>query len=99
FESIAVNFHIPMFFTKQYAMLVVVNIRRILQIPVFSEQWYLYDPVIGPCRMSGSAYISFVFYTKQAFWIIQVPFHRLFPFNLFRVLFWFGQVNGDIQFT
>ena len=59
--------HRYMLFIEDYAVLVIINIGRILQEEILSRKLYGNDPVVLPCRMIDPAPVAFIFSAKLAF--------------------------------
>ena len=81
---------------KYDAVLIVVNVRRILESPLAVVDRDRHDPVIFTGRMVDATCVSFVFYAELTFWICAC----LCIFcgcDCFWIFLWFGQVNGDID--
>ena len=87
-----------MLFIKNNAVLVVVDIRRILEPPVFSSQLEGNHPVVLSCGMIYAACISLVFPAEEAAWI-ACGFDIFCGGNCLGVFFRFGKVDCNVHFT
>ena len=78
------------------AVLGIVHIGAVLQVPVFSCKLHGNDPVILPGRMIHSTGIALVFYAQQALGIVGLG-SCLCGSDGLGILFRLAQVDGDIQ--
>ncbi|MNZ78125.1 hypothetical protein D3C78_966890 [compost metagenome] len=78
------------------AVLVVIHIRRVLEIPLFTLQLKRQYPKILTGRMIRTACISYIFCAKQALGILRLR-HRLKQCDLLRVLLRLREINGDLK--
>ncbi|CDC07299.1 unknown [Lachnospiraceae bacterium CAG:364] len=95
-KSISFNFHWYMLSVKYDTVFIIINIRRILKSPLAFIDCNRNNSVVFSCRMVQSSGISFIFYTELAF-RISACFCIFCSCNGFRVFFWFGKVNGNIN--
>ena len=65
-----INLHRRMLFVKNNAMLIIINIRRILKIIVSISQFYRNYSVVLSRRMRNMSCISLIFFTKKALRIL-----------------------------
>ena len=80
------------------AMLVVVNVGRILHSPRISTDGYRDRSVVLTRRIIYASYISLRLKTKVAFGISRL-YRRLCRRNIARILFGLGKIYGDIDNT
>ena len=81
------------------AVLIVIYIRRVLQIPRFAvpQQIQRDQPQVLPRGVGRMAGIAFVFFTEQTGGVAG-GFHLQGGGNIFGVFFGFGHINGNVQF-
>ena len=95
-EGAAVDLHRNVLFIEHDAVLIVVNIRRILQAPLFSVDHNRNHAVVLARRMVHAAGVAFIFIAEQALGIGCLL--RIFRGgNRFRVLLRLRQVDRDVH--
>ena len=95
-ERSVVDLHRNVLFGKGDTMLVVVNVGRILQIPLVARKRDRNDAVILTGGGVDSARISFIFTAQKAFRITALR-KRFCRRDGFRVLFGLRKVDGDVN--
>ena len=90
------DFHRCMFRIKHYAVLIVVNIRRILEKPVAVIDGNWNDSVVLARRMVYSSCIPLIFLTELALGIGTL-LCVLCRSDCLRILLRLGEIDGDIQ--
>ena len=90
------DFHRCMLCIKNDAVLIVVNIWRILEEPVTVIDRYRNNPVVLSCRMVHTSCISLILFAEKAFRITAL-FCKLGCRDRLWIFFRFGEVDGDIQ--
>ena len=92
----AVYLHRGMLTRKGDAMLVIVNVGRILEIPLLARHchWNLAEGL--SCRLARIACVALVFVAKEALGISALG-QELCGGKCFGVLFGLGKVNGDVN--
>ena len=83
---------------QQDTMLVVVYVGRILEAPSFSLDGYWNNAVSATSGMVQAASVAFVFHTELALGITALRL-QLGCSNGLGILFWLGQVDGNVQVT
>ena len=78
------------------AVLIVVDIRRILQKPILPRDLYRDDPMILPRRVVHPPGVALIFHTKQTLGVAGLG-RALGSSNGLGVLFRLAQIDGDIQ--
>ena len=91
-----IDFHRHMLSVEQNAVLVVVDIRRILEEPVAPVDGHRYKAMVLPRRVVHPPRIALIFHAQLAF---RVPGLRGIPCsgNGSRILFRFGKVDRNLQ--
>ena len=95
-KCIPVDLHRNVLAVKYDTVLVVVNIRGILEAPFLALDRDRDDPVVFSCGMVCPSGISLVFHTELTFWIGG---GFCFPgsSDSLRILLRLGEVDGDIE--
>ena len=93
-EGIVIDLHRYMLSVKYDTMLIVINIRRILESPLFSIDLNGNNTVILSCRMIDPSCISFVFTAEQTLRISGL-LHQLRCCNRLGVLLRLGKVDRN----
>ena len=88
--------HIPVLAGKDDAMLIIINIRRILKKPRLPAEVQPDHPMAGAAGMAHLARIPFVFHTQQALGVVGA-FLLLGRRDILGIFLRLGQVDGDIQ--
>ena len=93
-----VNAHRRMLRAQADAVLIVIHIGRILQIPAFAAERHGNEAVILPRRMVHPSGVALIFRAELALWIPGLR-RELCRRNGARVLLWLREVDRDIQRT
>ena len=93
-EGIVINLHRYMLSVKHDTVLIIINIGRILESPLFPIDLNGNNAVILSCRMIDPACISFVFTAEQTFRISSL-LHQLRCCDCLRVLLWLRKVDRN----
>src|SRR5699024_7967147 len=96
-KSAAVNLHGNVLGIEHDAVLVIVNIGRVLQAPVGTADFNGHNPVVGPGRMVHPAGVAFVLPTQLALGIGSLG-RILGSGDGLGVLLRLAQVDGDVHF-
>ena len=92
------NEHRAVLKIEDNAVLVVVNIRRILEAPCFTGKRNRNDSVIFARGMIYPARIADIFLAQKALWIARL-FHELGSGDCLGVFFGLRKIDGDIHVT
>src|SRR5699024_9510127 len=86
----SIDFHRPGFFRQDDAVFVIIDVWRILEIPVFTQQVDLNNAVVSSCWVSSSSGIAFVLGTDVTWRVAEVFCHFPFALDLFWLFFRLG---------
>ena len=95
-KGVPFNLHRHMLSIKHNTVLIVINIRRILEAPWTVIDCNRNNSVILSGRMVHSARITLIFHTQQAFWIAAL-FCIFCCCNGFWIFLRFRQIDGNIN--
>ena len=85
-----------MFTTKNYTVLIIINIRRILKEPLTVVDRHRNNAVVAACRMIQPPCIALIFPAEQTLWI-GCLLRELCRRDRLRILLRLGQINRDVQ--
>lgn len=95
-ESGAVYFHRRVDAVQQNTVLIIVNIRGVLQAPAFAVYLYGNDAVILSCGVIDPSRIAHVFLAEHTFWVTALLGVKSRSDSL-GILFGLGKIYGNVK--